>query len=87
MVRYLPYVSLLVATLAAGGSSMAAQTDPGKVPVAPARDGNIAIQEELDAARRAGTREAYDLFIARHPGHPLAAIARCERDKLTSGKR
>jgi hypothetical protein len=44
-----------------------------------ARDGNIAIQQELDAAHRAGTVEAYDLFIARHPAHPLAQVARQER--------
>ena len=49
---------------------------------APARDGDIAIREELDAARRAGTREAYDLFIARHPDHPLAATARQERERV-----
>ena len=47
-----------------------------------ARDGNIAIQEELDAARQAATVEAYDLFIARHPDHPLATIAREERRHL-----
>ena len=46
------------------------------------RDGDVAIREEFDAARRAGTREAYDLFIARHPQHALAATARQERDKL-----
>ena len=47
-----------------------------------ARDGNVAIQEELDAARRAGTRAACDLFIARHPDHPLARTARQERERL-----
>jgi len=47
-----------------------------------ARDGNIAIQEELDAARRAATVEAYDLFIARHPDHHLAKVAREERQQL-----
>jgi hypothetical protein len=54
-----------------------------------ARDGNIAIQEELDAARKAATVEAYDLFIARHPDHPLARIAREERQRLLdeAGKR
>ena len=51
--------------------------------IIPARDGNIAIQEELDAARKAGTIAAYDLFIARHPRHPLAGQARAERAKLT----
>ncbi|HEV2816697.1 MAG TPA: hypothetical protein VGW40_05695 [Allosphingosinicella sp.] len=46
------------------------------------RDGNVAVQEELDAARRAGKVEAYDLFIARNPNHPLAAVARRERARL-----
>lgn len=50
--------------------------------IIPARDGNIAIREELDSARRAGTIAAYDLFIARHPQHPLAEEARAERAKL-----
>ena len=53
----------------------------------PPRDGNIAIQEELDAARRAGTLEAYDLFIARHPGHPLMDTARRERDRIARRRR
>jgi hypothetical protein len=51
-----------------------------------ARDGNIAIQEELDAARKAATIEAYDLFIARHPDHPLARIACEERQRLLDPK-
>ena len=46
------------------------------------RDGDIAVQEELDAARRAATIAAYDLFLARHPDHPLAAVARRERALL-----
>jgi len=50
--------------------------------VPPARDGNVAIAEELEAARRAGTVAAYDLFIARHPGHPLIPLAEQERGKL-----
>jgi hypothetical protein len=49
---------------------------------APARDGNIAIQEELDAARKAGTVEAYELFLRRHPDHTLSETARQERDRL-----
>jgi hypothetical protein len=56
-------------------------------PMPPARDGNIAIQEELDVARRAGTLEAYDLFLSRHPDHPLAQIARRERSQLLPLKR
>ena len=60
---------------ATGGSVKTSQ-------IAPARDGNIAIRQELCAARKAGTMEAYDLFIARHPDHPLAEIARRERARL-----
>ena len=50
--------------------------------VPPARDGDIAIQQELEAARKAATLAAYDLFIARHPDHPLAGEARREREQL-----
>jgi hypothetical protein len=46
------------------------------------RDGNIAIQEELDAARRTRTLDAYDLFLRRHGDHPLAVAARRERAAL-----
>lgn len=42
------------------------------------RDGGVAVQQELDAARVAGTVEAYDLFLSRHAGHPLADVARRE---------
>lgn len=55
--------------------------------IAPARDGNIAIQEELCLARKAGTVAAYDSFIARHPGHPLEAVAREERARLRRAPR
>jgi hypothetical protein len=54
----------------------------GTVEMRRARDGNIAIREELEAARTAATVAAYDLFIARHPDHPLAKIAREERQRL-----
>ena len=47
-----------------------------------ARDGNVAIAQELEAARRYGTIQAYDLFIARHPDHPLAEAARRDRQAL-----
>lgn len=50
----------------------------------PARDGNIAIAEELCAARAKGTVAAYDLFIARHPKHPLAETARKERARIST---
>lgn len=49
---------------------------------APARDGNIAIQEEFDAALEANTFAAWDLFIRRHPDHPLTVMAREHLNKL-----
>lgn len=48
------------------------------------RDGDAAVREELDSARREGTIAAYDLFIARHGDHPLAEAARRERAALLS---
>ena len=64
---------------------------PAKVPTVQsmrkARDPNIAVQEELCLARRAGTVAAYDLFITRHPRHALTPIARGERDALSRTKR
>ena len=51
------------------------------------RDGDVAIREELEAARRAGTLAAYDLFIRRHRDHPLAEIARRERADLPAARR
>ncbi|MCK4713831.1 MAG: hypothetical protein KAT26_13230 [Marinosulfonomonas sp.] len=47
----------------------------GQVANAPARDGNIAIQEEYDMALETNTVEALELFINRHPEHPLAEKA------------
>jgi len=73
----LPAAALALA--AAAGAWGAPMAEP---PIAPARDGDIAIRQELDAARKAGNVAAYDLFIARHPDHPLAAVARRERERL-----
>ena len=74
----------MAAALAASTSmeTTTPDTPPSAKEIAPARDGNIAIQEELDAARKARTVAAYDLFIARHPGHPLEPVARAERARL-----
>ena len=59
---------------------------PGPSAAAPARSGDIAIAEELDAARRQGSVAAFDLFLARHPSHPLAAVAVAERQRLLTQK-
>ncbi len=40
-----------------------------------ARDGDIAVREEFDRAAEINTVAAWELFLARHPGHPLAEEA------------
>lgn len=52
----------------------------------PARDGNVAIREEYDRAAETGSVEAWRLFIARHPDHPLTAEARRRLDALTAAR-
>jgi hypothetical protein len=69
-----------------GGNAMAqsGNTPPGSGgTMRPARPGHIAEFEELQAARRAGTLAAYDLFLARHPGSRYTAEARAERTKVS----
>lgn len=56
---------------------------PAKVKSAnTARDGNIAIREELDLARKKNTEAALKLFIARHPDHPLSREAQAALSQL-----
>jgi hypothetical protein len=89
MGRRLAAVLLAAVALAGSGASPASamkKRQPGHTTVLPnARDGDVAVQEELDAARRAGTLAAYDLFLSRHGEHPLAAAARQERAAIRSG--
>lgn len=55
----------------------------GRSPSMPmARDPAAAVAEEYEAARRKGTREAFELFIARHGDDPLAEQARAELKRL-----
>lgn len=49
------------------GGIMARPSDPEK-----------AVQAEYENLKSKGTREALELFIARHPDHPLADRARAE---------
>ena len=49
-------------------------------------DADVAVRNELEAARRAGTLAAYDLFIRRHPDHPLAEVGRRERAAIAAAK-
>ncbi|MCK1621434.1 hypothetical protein IVA96_33675 [Bradyrhizobium sp. 159] len=48
-----------------------------------ARDPAVAVAEEYEIARREGTREAFELFIARHGDDPLAEKARAELKRLS----
>ncbi|MCK1660594.1 hypothetical protein [Bradyrhizobium sp. 151] len=55
----------------------------GRAPSVPmARDPSAAVAEEYETARRKGTRQAFELFIARHGDDPLAAQARAELKQL-----
>ena len=51
--------------------------------VPPARDASAAVAEEYELARRKGTPEAFELFIARHGDDPLAKKARAELKRLS----
>jgi len=48
----------------------------------PARDPEVAVQEEYQAARHHGTAQALELFIARHPDSALAEKARADLRQL-----
>ncbi|WP_343212693.1 hypothetical protein [Bradyrhizobium yuanmingense] len=48
-----------------------------------ARDPAAAVAEEYEAARRKGTREALELFIARHGDDPLAERARADLQRMS----
>ena len=74
---------LVLIAAAAAACAPPADQEGNRMPTSsPARDGDAAVQEELDAARRAGTLAAYDLFIARHSDHRLAEAARRERERI-----
>ena len=48
----------------------------------PARDPQIAVEEEYRLAVQRGTTQAFELFIARHPDDPLAEKARADLRRL-----
>jgi len=60
--------------------------ESGKAERAPsvpiARDPHATVVTEYEAARRTGTREAFELFIARHGDDPLAEQARAALKRL-----
>ena len=52
-----------------------------------ARDGQIAIKEEFDAAMKSNTKSALELFIKRHPNSPWAPAAKAQLIALARSKR
>ena len=62
-----------------------AQNDRSE-PLPPPRDPDIAVKEEFDAARARATIEAWELFLARHGDHRLAAEARKELERLRQNR-
>lgn len=46
------------------------------------RNPDVAVQEEFDAARAGGTVKGWELFLARHGDHHLAADAAKELKQL-----
>jgi hypothetical protein len=49
----------------------------------PARNPERAVEEEYQIARQRGTREALELFIARHPDSALAQKARADLQRIS----
>jgi hypothetical protein len=87
------FASLAVASYFApahGRVAMSSEQPPQGAPAAqklaaqvpPARPGHLAELEELNMARKAGTRAAYDVFLARHPHSRYVPDARRERAAL-----
>ncbi len=63
--------------------------DPAKIaqsqrsePLPLPRDPDVEVQEEFDAARAGGTVKGWELFLARHGNHRLAADAAKELQQL-----
>jgi hypothetical protein len=77
----LPDVECLVikrdSTLSKTANAGDGQQTPSRT-TPPARDPQLAVQEEYQLARQRGTAQALELFIARHPDSPLAEKARAD---------
>lgn len=75
--------AVIAGALAACGGQMNTPTGRADPPTAsPARDPEIAVREEFEAAERQNRAAAYRLFAARHPDHPLAVEARRRAEAL-----
>jgi hypothetical protein len=78
IVALLPALAILTTAEASEDRPMAPQrTTP------PARNPERAVEEEYQIARQRGTREALELFIARHPDSPLAQKAQADLQRIS----
>lgn len=77
MVRMVLIALVFAASACAAREAPLSDNSPGHSPPMPApRDGQVAVQEEFDAAAAANTLAAWDLFLRRHPDNPLSGRAR-----------
>ncbi|EHR04635.1 hypothetical protein [Bradyrhizobium sp. WSM471] len=80
---HIPFGGLPVMVGKANADESGKQGGTARAPSVPmARDPLAAVAEEYESARRKGTREAFELFIARHGDDPLAEQARAELKQL-----
>lgn len=73
-----------VAACAAKEPTLSDRSPGHSTPLPVPRDGQVAVQEEFDAALAKGTVEGWDLFIRRHPDNPLTERAKAERAALAA---
>ena len=73
-------VSLLSGALPAAAAGEAPEGTGGIMEKGP--DAEKAVQADYDRLKARGTREGLELFIERHPDHPLAGKAREEIEAL-----
>jgi hypothetical protein len=76
MLRERGALMVKIAAAEEAGKAARATTTP------PARDPEVAVLEEYQAARHHGTAQALELFIARHPDSALAEKARADLRQL-----
>ena len=71
---------IMISAIIAGGFAMA--TDDARADMAPPPDCEAVIRSEYRMLADRGTVEAMELFIRRHPDHPLAEAARKRLEAL-----
>ena len=77
-------IGAIVSQAAQGGTKMSNSISTA---ANTARDGQIAIKEEFDAAMKSNTKPALELFIKRHPNSPWTPTAKAQLIALARSKR